>query len=184
MSSRKISQRCRVNSRWIRLVWLIREVGIWKNFLRNRMRVVSNYERAKFTRKARGANNFRRSPRFACLLIFAERVDSSCCYFPPKWKITRTLSTTVQFRKTINLAFRRGESTAPNTQDQYPCYQDEEKQLTKGPTSFPGLSPLREGGRENKLEKNSRTSKQSRDFSPLYQSWSSQQQHHRIYWSG
>ena len=117
------------------------------------MRVVSNYERAKFTRKARGANNFRLSPRFACLLIFAERVDSSCCYFPPKLKITRTLSTTVQFRKAINLAFRRGKSTAPNTQDQYPCYQDEEKQLTKGPTSFPGLSPLWEGGRENKLEK-------------------------------
>ena len=80
----------------MRLVWLIREVRIRKNFVRERLRVVSDYERAKLTRKARGANNLRRYPRFACLLIFAGRMDSACYYFHHKLKITRTLATTAQ----------------------------------------------------------------------------------------
>ena len=70
----------------MRLIWLIREVRIWTNFLRERLGLVSNYEQAKFTRKARGANKFWRCPHFASLLIFAERLDSSSCYFSPQIK--------------------------------------------------------------------------------------------------
>lgn len=75
----------------MRLVWLIREEGIWKNFLRDWRRIVSNYERAKFTREARVTIR-----RFACLLIFAQRVDFSPCYLSPKLKITDNLGTGFQ----------------------------------------------------------------------------------------
>ena len=93
---RKISQRCLVNSR------LANSWGgdFWNNFLRERRRVVSNYEQAKFMRKGRGAaNNFRRC--FAFLLIFAENVDFPCCYFSPKLKITRTVDTTIKKELTL-----------------------------------------------------------------------------------
>ena len=52
-------------------------------------------------------------------------------------------------QKANNFATRRGKSTAPNTLDQYPCYRDEEKQLTKGPISYPRLF-LVEGRRAGK----------------------------------
>ena len=164
----------------MRIVWLIRVEGIWKNFLRDWRRIVSNYERAKFTREARVTIR-----RFACLLIFpllsfTEIKDYRQCrhgsskrngfirgmsIVPPKgtqkekvrpWGERQLISTwktsiprkkkeaAILFvrwalwkgqtcsQKAKNLATRRGKSTAPNTQDQYPCYQDEEKQLAKG----------------------------------------------------
>ena len=184
----------------------------WKNFLRERLRVVSNYEQAKFTRKARGANNFRRCSRFAFLLIFAERVDFSCCYFSPKLKITRTLGTTVQKGLTLLARWqplppsqkkfvpREKDSSDPNGRFHHPeekrsnhfvrstsslkratffpgrpitslsgrknqprlihktstlvIYQDEGKQLTKGPVSFPGFFSVegRRAGKDFKRE--------------------------------
>ena len=40
-------------------------------------------------------------------------------------------------RVTTSLSGEENQPAARNTQDQYPRYQDEGKQLTKGPTSFP-----------------------------------------------
>ena len=57
-------------------------------------------------------------------------------------------------RKANNLAFRKEKSTAPNTQYQYPSYEDEGKQLTKGPTAFPGFFSVegRRAGKDFKRE--------------------------------
>ena len=54
-------------------------------------RLVSNYERVKFTYETRAAIRL-----FACLLIFAQRVDFFSCYISPKLKITDNVGTGVQ----------------------------------------------------------------------------------------
>ena len=52
-------------------------------------------------------------------------------------------------RATISLSGEKNQPAARNTQDQYPRYQDERKQLTKGPTSFSGFFSV-EGRRVGK----------------------------------
>ena len=99
---------------------------IWRNFLRDRLRVVSNYERSKVTRKASGANNFRRG--FLPLLFFTEikdyphsRHDSS-----KRTGYIREVSTPLLKEVKRNFVPREKHSSDPNGR----CHHPEEERNT------------------------------------------------------
>ena len=99
---------------------------IWRNFLRDRLQVVSNYERSKVTRKASEANNFRQG--FLPLLFFTEiknyprsRHDSS-----KSTGSIREVSTPLAKEVKRNFVPREKDSSDPNGR----CHHPEEERNT------------------------------------------------------